>query len=356
MNTNIEQLLNTYYMTDYRLVPEWFPQRGVLMSLPHEDTDWAYMLDQVHRCCFDILRALVRHDAKPMLLVPSADYAKRVLPEDLLRTIGVVEADYNDTWIRDYGPLTLKNSAGEVRLADFGFNGWGLKFAADKDNLVCNKLFGPGTVNFPANGYRNYLGYILEGGSVEVDESGTLLTTTRCLCSPNRNGGLTKAEVEKILTTALGVNRILWLDYGELAGDDTDSHIDTLARMCPDETILYAGCDREDDEHYAELKKMKQQLQQLRTPDGNPYNLVELPLPEPIYDESDGHRLPATYANYLVTDKAVLVPAYGQPKLDELARKIIGIVYHNRIIESVDCRALIRQHGSLHCATMQLNS
>ncbi|MCM1319423.1 MAG: agmatine deiminase family protein [Muribaculaceae bacterium] len=342
--------------TNYKLVPEWMSQRGVLMTLPHEDTDWAYMLNDVHRCYIDILRTLTAHDAKPMLLVPSVEYAMKILPQDLIRTVGLIEAEYNDTWIRDYGPLTLKNNSGELRLTDFGFNGWGLKFAANKDNLVTNKLFGPGSSNYPANGYRNCLGYVLEGGSVEVDEAGTLLTTSSCLCSPNRNGGLSKVEVEDILTKTLGVNHFLWLDYGNLAGDDTDSHIDTLARMCPDETILYVGCHRSEDEHYEELERMKVQLMQMRTPSGNPYNLVELPLPEPIYDETDGHRLPATYANYLVTDKAVLVPTYNQPRLDDLACKIIGIVYPDRIIEPIDCTALIRQHGSLHCATMQLSS
>ncbi|MCM1006015.1 MAG: agmatine deiminase family protein [Prevotella sp.] len=343
-------------MNKFRLVPEWFPQKGVLMSLPHEHTDWAYMLDQVHECYINILRALVKYDVAPMLLVPSVEYACKVLPDDMIKTIGLVEADYNDTWIRDYGPLTLKNGNDELRLADFGFNGWGLKFAADKDNLVINKLFGPGSSSFPANGYRNFLAYVLEGGSVEVDEYGTLLTTSRCLCSPNRNGGLSKAEVKKILSSALGINHLLWLDYGALSGDDTDSHIDTLARMCPEETILYVGCTPDETEHFEQLSLMKQQLLNMRTPSDKPYNLIELPLPEAIFDPEDGHRLPATYANYLVTDKAVLVPVYGQPKRDELACRIIGIVYHDREIVPIDCNALIRQHGSLHCATMQLNA
>lgn len=335
---------------------EWAPQKGVLMTLPHEGTDWAYMLPQVHACYIDILRALVRHDAKPCLLVPSAEYAARVLPPDLLGSVAITEAEYNDTWIRDYGPLTLKDGeTGSLRLADFGFNGWGLKFAADKDNLLINRLFGPGSSGYPENGYRNCLGYVLEGGSLETDGEGTLLTTSRCLCSPNRNGGLSKAEVERVLSNILGFNHFLWLDYGELAGDDTDSHIDTLARMCPEQTILYVGCGDRDDEHFGELERMKSQLRDLRTPDSQPYNLIELPLPEAVYDEEDGHRLPATYANYLVTDKAVLVPVYAQPRLDELACKLIQVAYPDRVIEPIDCRALIRQHGSLHCATMQLN-
>lgn len=343
-------------MTDFRLVPEWKPQSGVLLSLPHDKTDWAYMLTQVYECYIKILRVLVKHEANPILLIPSVEYAVSVLPDDLLPSVGLIEAEYNDTWIRDYGPLTLKNVAGEIHLADFGFNGWGLKFASDKDNLVINKLFNKKNSSRTSYKYINHLDYVLEGGSIEVDEAGTLLTTSRCLCSMNRNGGLSKAEVERLLSISLGVNKFLWLDYGELAGDDTDSHIDTLARICPDETILYVGCTPDDKELFDGLSAMKRQLLEFRTPQGMPYNLIELPLPEPVYDEEDGHRLPATYANYLVTDKAVLVPTYGQPRLDELACKIIGMVYYNRVIEPIDCRALIRQHGSLHCATMQLNS
>lgn len=343
-------------MNNYVLVPEWTPQKGVLLTWPAPHTDWAYMLEQAQSCYVEILRALVRYQANPSLLVPSRKYALQTLPSDLSDSIPLIEAEYNDTWIRDYGPLTLKASDGKLCLADFGFNGWGLKFPADKDNLVTHRLFGPDSSAFCDTGaYRNYLGYVLEGGSLEVDADATLLTTTRCLCSPNRNGGLSKAQVQAILSKALGIKHFLWLDYGEIAGDDTDSHIDTLARMAPDETILYTACADPSDIHYESMRLMREQLQRFRTPEGSPYNLIELPLPAPIYDEADGHRLPATYANYLVTDKAVLMPAYGQPQTDELACKIVKIAYPHREIVPIDCRALIRQHGSLHCATMQLN-
>lgn len=348
--------LKTRTMSKFTFLAEWEPQKAVILSLPFEGTDWNYMLPQIHKCYIDILRALVRHEANPCLLVPSVDYAVKVLPADLFSSISIVEADYNDTWIRDYGPLTLKDrESGALRLADFGFNGWGLKFAADKDNLAIRRLFGPGSSGFPANGYRDFLGYVLEGGSVETDGFGTLLTTSHCLCSPNRNGGLSKENIERILSKSLGVNHFLWLDHGELSGDDTDGHIDTLARLCPDNTIIYVGCRNPKDEHYAELERMKSQLERFSTPEGQPYNLIELPLPEPVFDEEDGHRLPATYANYLVTDKAVFVPVYGQPTLDSLACELIHVAYPDREIEPIDCRALIRQHGSLHCATMQLN-
>lgn len=346
-------------MSDYRLAAEWEPQSAVLLSLPHEDTDWAYMLPQVHKCYADMLRALLRCDASPVLLVPDREYALSVLPADALDGVELVEAEYNDTWIRDYGPLTLRSideSGGRhLRIADFGFNGWGLKFASDKDNLVTRHMFGPGSSTALEGKYRDYLGYVLEGGSIETDGMGTLLTTSRCLCSLNRNGGLSKSQVEGVLSKALGVNHFLWLDYGALQGDDTDSHIDTLARLCPNDTILFTGCTDDTDPHFEELSLMKKELQKLRTPDGKPYNLVELPFPAPIYDEEDGHRLPATYANYLVTERAVILPVYGHPMQDDLASKIVKIAYPDREILTVDCRPLIRQHGSLHCATMQLN-
>ena len=148
------------------------------------------------------------------------------------------------------------------------------------------------------------------------------------------------------------VNHFLWLTEGYLAGDDTDSHIDTLARLCPDNTILYVKCADSSDEHFAALQRMEEQIKAFRTPEGEPYRLITVPMPPAVYDE-DGDRLPATYANYLVMDKAVLYPTYGSPETDEAARLAIIKAYPSREAVGVPCNALIRQHGSLHCATMQ---
>lgn len=331
-------------------LPEWSRQQALLLVLPHEDTDWAYMLEEVHDCYRGIL-ALLRGCGTPVhMLVRSRAEAIRYLGLDALEDVTLHEADYNDTWVRDYGPIAVKEDDA-LRLLDFGFNGWGLKFASDRDNLVNLNMAKEG---FMPSSYVNQRDYVLEGGSVETDGRGTLLTTSRCLCSPNRNGGLTKREVEKALSHRLGIRRVLWLDHGALAGDDTDSHIDTLARMAPDDTIVYTGCADRDDEHFSDLQAMAGQLREMRTDSGLPYNLVELPLPEAIFDEEEGIRLPATYANYLITNNKVLVPAYGQPLADELARLTVASVFPSREAVSVDCRALIRQHGSLHCATMQI--
>ena len=196
---------------------------------------------------------------------------------------------------------------------------------------------------------------VLEGGSVETDGKGTVLTTSECLLSDNRNNFKSKSEAEAMLARCLGAERVMWLDHGALEGDDTDSHVDTLARLASDDTIIYVKCYREDDSHYLDLQLMEKQLKELRTPAGQPYNLVGLPLPDPCYDPDDGHRLPATYANFLITPHAVIMPVYGQERNDMMARQMLESVFApGREVITVDCRALIRQHGSLHCATMQI--
>ncbi len=261
----------------------------------------------------------------------------------------LVTVPTNDTWARDFGPISLTGTEG-VTFCDFKFNAWGLKFAADKDNLITRRLYEGGALR---GDYRNCLGFVLEGGSVESDGKGTLLTTSECLLSPNRNGEMSKHEIEQYLMDRFNLDKVLWLDHGYLAGDDTDSHIDTLARLAPDDTIVYVGCDDPDDEHYESLQAMKRQLGEMVTKEGNGFNLIELPLPDAVYDET-GQRLPATYANFLILNSSVLMPSYGQPKKDMLASQILKIAFPDREIKMIDCRALIKQHGSLHCVTMQL--
>ena len=192
--------------------------------------------------------------------------------------------------------------------------------------------------------------FVLEGGSIDSDGQGTLLTTTECLCSMNRNEYLDKAEIENELKTAFGLDRVLWLDFGQIIGDDTDSHVDTLARFCSPDTIAYVSCEDINDPQYEEFSSMMLQLQSFRTPDGKPYRLVPLPFADPIY--LDGYRLPATYANFLIINGAVLVPGTGSPK-DETARKTLQEVFPDREVIVVDCRALLSGHGALHCITMQ---
>ena len=196
------------------------------------------------------------------------------------------------------------------------------------------------------------LDFVLEGGSIESDGKGTVFTTSSCLLAPHRNQPMTKDEIEARLKRDLYAERVLWIDYGNLVGDDTDGHIDTLVRIAPNDTLLYIGCDDETDEQFDELKKMEEQLRTFRTLEGEPYKLVKLPTPRPILDE-DNERLPATYANFLIMNGAVLVPTYNQPDLDAEAMRLIGEVFPDREIVGIDCRSVIKQHGSLHCCTMQ---
>lgn len=333
-----------------RWLAEWEPIDGVLLALPHEDTDWNYILPQAIDQYQRLVKALTDNEITAVVLCRDRKVAAQQLAMCNPKYISFVEADYNDTWTRDYGPFGVLRDE-RLRALDFGFNGWGLKFAADKDNLVNLNLKKKGVIAHET--YKNQRDFVLEGGSVDTDGAGTVLTTTRCLCSPNRNGGLTKREVAEKLSTRLGCDHVLFLDYGALQGDDTDSHIDTLARMAPGDTIVFTGCRDIDEPHFEELLKMRAQLSMMRTAAGEKFNLLELPLPDPVYD-GEGNRLPATYANYLVAGDVVLMPSYGQQANDFLASKIIRVAFPDHKVVSVDCTTLLWQHGSLHCATMQL--
>jgi agmatine/peptidylarginine deiminase len=327
-----------------RIPAEWEPQSFVQLTWPHAGTDWADMLDEVSECFVSIAREIVKRER---LLIVCADKNSvreqlRDLPQD---KITCVEIPTNDTWARDHGGITVMEDGKPVVL-DFTFNGWGMKFPANLDNQITRQLFEKNI--FPENvKYQNRLNFVLEGGSIESNGQGTILTTSECLLSENRNN-LTKEEIEAKLKEYLGAERILWLHHGYLAGDDTDSHVDTLARFCSPDTIAYVKCDDENDEHYSELKKMEEEIFSFA-----PLGVGGIPLPmaDAVYDEN-GDRLPATYANFLIINDAVLMPTYNSPK-DEIARGQLQKAFPDREIIGIDCLALIKQHGSLHCVTMQ---
>ena len=330
-----------------RIFPaEWAPQQFVQLTWPHADTDWAYMLDEVQACFKNIAREIACRQ-QLVIVAPDVDDVRRQIADEVnMANVTLVELPSNDTWARDHGGITIFEDGKPVVL-DFQFNGWGLKFASDKDNLITERLYREGKLFGELRNCRNF---VFEGGSIESDGEGTLLTTSECLLSPNRNATMTRGDIEKYLLDMLGAKQMLWLDYGYLAGDDTDSHIDTLARLCPNNTILYVKCDDEADEHYEALRSMEEQLKTFRTLSGEPYRLIALPMARPAFE--DDERIPATYANYLVMNGAVLVPTYGTD-LDATALAQVGKAFPDREIVGVDCQALIRQHGSLHCVTMQ---
>jgi len=332
-----------------RLPAEWEIQDGVLMAWPHKKTDWAPLLDKVKSVFIEIIRHITNFEKVLLVVPPNEAVADELAAAGLpIENILFCTAETNDTWARDFGPITVIYNDRPV-LMDFGFNGWGLKFPANFDNQVTKKIKENGLLTPKLN----TIGLVLEGGSIETDGLGTILTTSECLLSENRNPQLDQSEIAQAFGSILGAKRILWLNHGSLAGDDTDSHIDTLARICPDNTIIYQACDNPVDEHYEELKLMEKQLHSFKAPDGSSYRLLPLPWPKVCFD-AEAHRLPATYANFLVINGAVLVPTYRDQENDHKAEEIIKSAFPGREIIGIDCLPLLEQHGSLHCITMQL--
>jgi len=333
-----------------RLPAEWEAQSGVQITWPHAGTDWGPRLDTVEPVFAAISAAITRHESL-LVICQNADHRNHVLAQ-LARSgaslervqVGIAPAD--DTWARDHGPITVFRD-GQPLLLDFVFNGWGGKFPADHDNLLTQHLAAQGCFgSVPVDS----VDLVLEGGSIESDGIGTVLTTSHCLLTPTRNPGLSRTAIERHLHRHLGAQRVLWLEHGQLEGDDTDGHIDTLARFCDPLTIAHVDCQDPADPQYPGLARMVEELGTFQTAQGTPYSLVPLPLPAAIF--ADGQRLPATYANFLVLNEAVLVPVYGDPA-DAVALERLGAAFPGRRVTGIDCRELIRQGGSLHCLTMQ---
>ena len=332
--------------TNIVLPAEWAEQNFVQLTWPHKHTDWAYMLEEVNACFVNIAREILKRE-NLVIVCHETSTVKAVLGDVDFSRIQFVEMPTNDTWARDHGGITVLND-GKAVVYDFTFNGWGMKFAANYDNQITSQLFDKEVFGNEFD-YQVCLDFVLEGGSIESDGEGTLLTTAECLLSDNRNNK-SKEEIEARLKQLFGLEQVLWLHHGYLAGDDTDSHVDTLARLCSADTIAYVKCDILKDEHFAELKKMEIELQSFRTINNEPFNLIPLPMADAVY--FDNERLPATYANFLIINGAVLFPTYKSPK-DELAKNQLQKAFPDREIVGVDCLALIKQHGSLHCVTMQ---
>ncbi len=334
-------------MTPILFPAEWYPQSAIQITWPHINTDWAYILDEAVECYVSLSKQILKHTNLLIICPDNEDVKKHFTSKEHLSLI-ILEMDSNDTWSRDHGAISVFLNDKPV-IYDFGFNAWGLKFAANLDNQITTKLFEKSIFQKTVT-YHNHLNFILEGGAIESDGEGTLLTTSKCLLAPNRNQPLTKGEIEKYLKGVFGLKQVLWLDSGYLAGDDTDNHIDTLARFCNKKTIAYVKCEDENDEHFHELKNMEEELQAFRTTEGEPYSLIPLPMAIPIYEEE--YRLPATYANFLIIDSVVLMPTYSS-LIDSVAKEQLQIAFPEKEIIGVDCRTLIKQHGSLHCITMQ---
>lgn len=343
----------------YILPPEWAPQSGIQLTWPHAATDWADCLDDVCATYVSMAAAIADHE-RLLVVTPEpqavAETLRRQLPAASMERVVLHKCDTNDTWARDHAFISLVPrmqetawEGGEVVLLDFCFNGWGEKFEAAKDNAINRSLYQGHVLS---GRYADHLDFVLEGGSIESDGKGTVFTTSQCLLAPHRNQPMDRQAIEERLRQLLCAERIVWLDHGNLIGDDTDGHIDTIVRVAPDDTLLYIGCDDPADPQYADLKALQQQLQQLLTSGGQPYRLLRLPMPKPVCDEQ-GQRLPATYANFLVTNEAILMPTYGQPDTDQEAINTVAAAFKGRRVVSIDSLTLVRQHGSIHCCTMQ---
>lgn len=325
-----------------------------MLVWPHAHGDWRETLTDVEKTYQEIVSIICRYQ---IVLIVCFDETHRTHIERQLNRNGTnphlrfAIAPSNDSWVRDSGPLSVIESNTKedtLCLLDFSFNGWGGKYPSALDNQITAQLKQSGIFN---RQHILSLPFVLEGGSIESDGQGTLLTTISCLNNPNRNPALSTKDIEHMLYAQFGTTRTLWLTHGQIIGDDTDGHIDTLARFCSEHIIAYSSCNDASDIHYPALSAMTEELSAFTTANGKPYQLVPLPIPAAIHN-AQGERLPANYSNFLIINGTVLVPTYDDPN-DTIALQGLKTCFPDREIIGINCRSLLQQFGSLHCATMQ---
>ncbi len=337
---------------DIHWLAEWETQSAVMLTWPHDSGDWGDDLTGAESDFTSIVSVLARYvrvllvcrdkmhlgDIKQCLLghhIPQDPIVWAIAPSD-------------DIWTRDYGPLSIYTRSGP-KLIDFEFDGWGGKYPAKKDNAINSQLQALGVLRAP----MAHVSCVLEGGAVDSDGLGSILAGERCLIESQRNPGWTREDYERLFSEKLGTTRVLWISHGMLPGDDTDGHVDTLARFISPDTIVYqAPSNVFPSSVNDELQWLANQLGNLRTFDGKSYRLVALPCAEGQCRNDDGWR-PAGYVNFLFTNQALLIPAYGATE-DEQAKTIFTELCPEHNVHSVSCSTLIRQGGSLHCAAMPI--
>ena len=348
-----------------RILPaEWEPQRAVMITWPNAETDWAPYLTEITQTYITLAKIIAQHE-KLIIAAQNPEevreeLSKRLSNETMAR-VSIYPCPINDTWARDHGPITIRDTANDSRLLlDFKFNGWGEKFDWQKDNAITANLFGQKAFRDTTSDSQSakdvfledHTDFVLEGGSIESDGKGTVFTTAQCLLAPHRNQPMNEQAITEKLKDTLGAEHIVWLHHGNLIGDDTDGHIDTIVRVCPNDTLVYVGCEDKEDAQYDDFHALEEELKTLRTAEDRPYRLLKLPMPDAmIYD---GERLPATYANFLILNGAVILPVYNQPTKDLAAFHILQEAFPDREVIPLDASVIVRQHGSIHCITMQI--
>lgn len=321
---------------------EWAQQKAVLIVWPHKSHDWRHQLSEVTLTYVQMANAIIQHQALWVVAYDQMHQAEIASKLGNSPNIHYILAQTNDTWVRDTGPISIKNRD-KVEYLNFRFNAWGAKYDFDLDNKLCDKLSWHPL--FAAN--MKAIDIVLEGGSIESDGKGTLMTTKSCLMNTNRNQHCTQSDIESMLQDELGTKQFIWLDCPSLPGDDTDGHIDTLARFCPNNVIAYL----EPTDTATLTLALREQLGQAKNSEGEAYELV--PLPYCDLEDEQGNLLPASYANFLIINQAVLIPQYGT-KLDDIAFEQIQRCFPSYKLYRIDAKCLIKQGGSIHCVTMQI--
>lgn len=326
-----------------QLSPEWQIQQSILLTWPHKYSDWSNNLAEIENTYLELVKIITIHQ-KIILIAYNHELVqdlKKKLSSVVLKNIKFNIIQTNDTWVRDYGPITLSDSTSKCWL-NFIFNGWGDKFKHGLDNAMTGQLDLPGSaITIP---------FVLEGGAIDYNGEGELLTTETCLLKKNRNN-MVKENIEKKLKEYLNVKKIHWLKHTHLIGDDTDGHIDMFARFVNKNTIVYAKSINTNDSNYTSLTKLEQELKTLRDTNNKTFNLVPVLQPETLFYKNK--QLPTTYINFLIINDAVIVPCYNDVT-DSLALAQFEKLFPTRKIYGVDSSVLIRHGGSIHCASMNL--
>lgn len=335
----------------YRMPAEWAPHQATWLSWPHNAATWLGRVDLAEQAMVPVVAALARSEPVRINVLDAAH--ERHVRELLAGAVEPARVHFhhfptNDAWCRDHGAIFVTRPAdrGEPLLAlDFDYNAWGGKYPPyDLDNAMPPRMAAALGVPCRAGGM------VLEGGSIDVNGTGTLLTTEQCLLNPNRNPGLARADIEERLRGLLGVHTIVWLGEG-IIGDDTDGHVDDITRFVAEDAVVTVVEPDPADPNHAPLADNLERLRAVRLADGRPLRIVELPMPGPVQAGTD--RLPASYANFLITNRAVLMPAFADPR-DAEARAILAGCFPGRAIVPLDCRSIVPGLGTLHCLSQQV--